>query len=141
MPTKDWPHAPVHRLSSHGIYMVTGATLHKEKLFSSDEKLCLLENNLLTLARKYQWQLKAWAAFVNHYHFVGRGHPDASPLDEFLKHLHSDTARNLNRIDQSPGRRSLVQLLGHQTHIRALLSGSTKLRSPERRKTPTRQRR
>ena len=103
-PTKDWPHAPVHRLDSHGIYMVTGATLRKEHLFSTDEKLSLLENHLLTLARKYEWQLEAWAVFVNHYHFVARGHPDAPPLDQFLKHLHSDTARNLNFLDHSTGR-------------------------------------
>jgi putative transposase len=103
-PAKDWPHAPIHRLGSTGVYLVTGATLHKGHLFSTDEKLSLLENNLLTLARNYQWQLEAWAVFVNHYHFVARGHPDAQPLDEFLKNLHSDTARELNRLDQSAGR-------------------------------------
>ena len=44
--TKDWPHAPVHRLDSVGIYMVTGATLHKSRLFASDQKLKLLEDQL-----------------------------------------------------------------------------------------------
>lgn len=102
--TKDWPHAPIHRLGSHGVYMVTGATLHKQHLFSTDEKLSLRENHLLKLARQYQWQLEAWAVFVNHYHFVARGHASASPLDEFLKHLHSDTARNLNQLDKSTER-------------------------------------
>ena len=90
-PTKDWPHAPVHRLGSHGAYMVTGATLRKEHLFSTDEKLGLLETHLLTLASKHHWQLEAWAVFVNHYHLVARSHPDASPLNEFLNPLHSDT--------------------------------------------------
>jgi putative transposase len=101
---KDWPHAPVHRLDSTGIYMVTGATLRKEHLFGSDEKLTLLEDDLLTLAKNYQWQLEAWAVFVNHYHFVARGHPDARPLDDFLNQLHSDAARKLNFMDQSTGR-------------------------------------
>ena len=104
LPAKDWPHAPVHRLSSNGTYMVTGATLHKEHLFCNGEKLSLLENHLLTLAKRYHWQLEAWAVFVNHYHFVACGQPDASPLDKFLKHLHSDTARNLNLKDQTTGR-------------------------------------
>ena len=103
-PTRDWPHAPVHRLSSHGLYMVTSATLRKEHFFSTDAKLSLLESHLLTLAKNYQWQLEAWAVFVNHYHFVARGHPDARPLDEFLNQLHSDTARSLNQLDQSAGR-------------------------------------
>jgi hypothetical protein len=49
--TKDWPHAPVHRIGSHSIYMVTGATLHKASLFASKAKLSLLEETLLTLAK------------------------------------------------------------------------------------------
>jgi putative transposase len=101
---KDWPHASVHRLDSDGIYMVTGATLRQAHLFTTNDKLSLLEDNLLTLAKRYQWQLEAWAVFVNHYHFVARSHPDARPLDQFLNQLHSDSARKLNQIDQSAGR-------------------------------------
>jgi putative transposase len=101
---KDWPHAPIHRLDSYGVYMVTGATLRKAHLFSTDKKLDMLEDHLLKLAKQYHWQLEAWAAFVNHYHFVARGHPEALPLDAFLNQLHSDTARNLNLLDQSAGR-------------------------------------
>ena len=103
-PTKDWPHAPIHRLGSHGIYMVTGATLHKEHFFTTSEKLDLLERELLTLAKQYQWQLEAWAVFVNHYHLIARGSPDAARLDAYLKHLHSNTARQLNQLDQAVGR-------------------------------------
>lgn len=46
-PVKDWPHAPIHRLGSDGIYIVTGATLHKRRLFDTPEKLTSLENELL----------------------------------------------------------------------------------------------
>lgn len=102
--TKDWPHAPMHRLGAEGVYMVTGATLYKKQLFFTDEKLILLENHLLILARQYAWQLEAWAVFVNHYHFVARSNPDASPLDKFVKHLHSETARSLNQLDHTVGR-------------------------------------
>jgi putative transposase len=101
---KDWPHAPVHRLDSHGVYMVTGATLHKARLFSTDEKLSLLEDSLLMLAKQHHWHLQAWAVFVNHYHFVARDHPEALRLDNVLNQLHSDTARKLNELDQSTGR-------------------------------------
>ena len=54
----DWPHAPVHRLDSNGIYMVTAATLHKDHLFADTGKLTLLEHGLLSLAKQYQWQLE-----------------------------------------------------------------------------------
>jgi putative transposase len=102
---KDWPHAPVHRLSSEGVYMVTAATLHKQPLFSGSDKLTLLENNLLSLSKKYNWQLEAWAVFTNHYHFVARSQADSATLKRLLSHLHSDTARNLNHIDREIGRK------------------------------------
>lgn len=103
-PIKDWPHAPIHRLGSNGVYMITAATVHKQHLFSGDEKLAMLESHLLTLALNYHWQLEAWAVFVNHYHFIARSHPDSTPLGDFLKQLHSDTARKVNLLDGSPGR-------------------------------------
>jgi putative transposase len=84
--------------------MVTGATLHKSHVFPTAEKLSLLEHELLTLAKSYNWQLEAWAVFVNHYHIVARGHEEASPLKKFLKHLHSNAARKVNELDDSAGR-------------------------------------
>jgi putative transposase len=98
-PPKDWPHAPVHRLSEHGICIVTAGTLHKRHLFDTPAKRDLLERMLLSLARKCVWQLEAWAVLVNHYHFVARGAPDSVPMREFLRELHSRSAIALNRMD------------------------------------------
>ena len=98
---KPWPHAPVHRLTPAATYMVTAATLHKEHLFHGPERLGMLEDRLLSLAKKYNWQLEAWAVFPNHYHFVGHG----EDLNRLVVHLHADTARELNRIDQCEGRK------------------------------------
>ena len=102
-PNKDWPHAPIHRIDSSGIYMVTGATVHKEHVFTTAEKLSLVEEELLRLAKIYEWQLEAWAVFVNHYHFVARGSEEGS-LKKFLQHLHSNTARKTNMLDDTAGR-------------------------------------
>src|SRR5262245_7507891 len=63
----DWPHAPVHRLDSDGIFMVTAGTLYQQHLFADPGKLTSLQNCLLSVAKKYQWQLEAWAVFSNHY--------------------------------------------------------------------------
>src|SRR5207244_2940770 len=49
-PAKDWPHAPVHRLSAHGIYFITAGTLHKQHLFDTPAKRDLLERMLLSLS-------------------------------------------------------------------------------------------
>ncbi len=101
---KDWPHAPIHRLGSDGIYMITGATLYKTKFFSTPEKLTLVERELLTLAKQYAWQLEAWAVFANHYHMIARGTSDSEQLNAYLNHLHSNTARALNAQDRIEAR-------------------------------------
>ena len=103
--TKDWPHAPIHRLGSSGVYMITGATLYKRRLFSTSEKLTLLENEILTLAKIYNWQLEAWSVFNNHYHLIARGAADTKRLDAYLNNLHSNTARDLNYLDRCNGRK------------------------------------
>jgi putative transposase len=102
---KPRPHAPVHKLSENGVYFVTGATFHKECFFRDALRLDLLEARLLTLASHYRWQIEAWAVFANHYHLVAHGNPDSENLGKYLKHLHSDTARELNRLDHVEGRK------------------------------------
>lgn len=101
---KDWPHAPVHRLDSRGVYMVTSATIHKQHLFTSTQALDLLEDQLLLLARKSEWHLHAWAVFPNHYHFIARSTQEMTRLREFLSHLHTKTSSELNRMDDTIGR-------------------------------------
>jgi putative transposase len=102
--SKDWPHAPVHRLTENGIYMVTAGTLSKKKYFNTADKLDLIERSLLSLSKKHGWQLEAWAVLANHYHFVARGSPDSIPMVDFLRELHSTTAREVNRLDDVEGR-------------------------------------
>jgi putative transposase len=104
---RDWPHAPIHRLDGcGGVYMVTSATLYKQLLFNSSDKLTLLENTLLSLSKKHLWQLEAWAVFANHYHFIARSGAEAvaGSLKELIHELHSTTARDLNDLDHLKGR-------------------------------------
>ncbi len=53
--SKDWPHAPLHRLSGKGTYIVTAGTLHKEHFFRDADRLDCLERELLSKARGYEW--------------------------------------------------------------------------------------
>ncbi|HEV8590333.1 MAG TPA: hypothetical protein VGQ72_15805 [Pyrinomonadaceae bacterium] len=101
----DWPHAPVHRLDSRGVYMITAATLHKQHLFASPQRLDLLHREPLSLAKKYDWHLHAWAVFPNHYHFIARSEHETPRLSEFLSHLHTSTASEVNRLDHMAGRK------------------------------------
>ena len=102
--TKRWPHSPPHLLSEPGAYIVTSGCYQKQFFFSSATRLTFLSKSLLDLAEKYGWQLQAWAVFPNHYHFVAES---AKPqtLRIVIRHLHSVTARYVNEIDHSPGRK------------------------------------
>src|ERR1043166_8393966 len=68
---RDWPHAPLHRLSEQGTYIVTASTYQKEHHFGTEDRLDDLEATLLSHAKAADWELEAWAVFSNHYHFVG----------------------------------------------------------------------
>lgn len=84
--------------------MITGSTLYKQLLFKTDQQLDLLQTSLFELVLKYQWRLEAWAIFPNHYHLIVQSPTDPKTLRRFLTHLHANTARELNRLDHTPGR-------------------------------------
>jgi len=99
----DWPHAPVHRLSEHGAYIVTAGTYHKAHLFANTKRLSYMTKALIVLAKEYGWHLQAWAIFSNHYHFVAEAE-EPTTLTRFIQYLHSVSAKYVNRLDGTPGR-------------------------------------
>src|SRR5882757_673994 len=103
-----WPHAPLHQLSDRGTYFVTAGTHLKEHHFRGAARLRVLHRGLLTVAGKFGWQLEAWAVFSNHYHFVAHSPAkgeNAGTLSQMLSLLHEKTAKWLNRLDGTPGRK------------------------------------
>ena len=112
---RDWAHAPVHRLDQAGAYMVTAGTYRKEFFLSSTERLGLVQDTLFELAEKLGWRLQAWAIMGNHYHFVGLSEQGAGTLREMISRLHMVTAKALNGLDGTPGRR--VWYEDWDTHI------------------------
>jgi putative transposase len=101
---RDWPHAPLHRLSEEGTYIVTAATYQKDHFFGGADRLDHLEAELLALANEAGWQLEAWAVFSNHYHFVAHARPGCEPLATWIGELHRRTASHVNELDRSDGR-------------------------------------
>ena len=101
---KDWPHAPVHRLSEPGTFIVTASTLRKEHFFRGEDNLTLLEGKLLALAKQYGLMLEAGAVFSNHYHFVAHTNGTPNQLRNLITQLHYDTAEAINRQNGVPGR-------------------------------------
>src|SRR5260221_14598446 len=68
LPPKDWPHAPVHRLSENAVYIVTAGTFNKKPFFDADTKRDLRESMLLCMSKQHGCQLEARAGMGNHYH-------------------------------------------------------------------------
>ena len=104
----DWPHAPPHRLGVSGSYFITAATYLKARRFHNAPRLDMLHDELLAHAKSFGWQLEAWAVFSNHYHFIARPAKEGlakGDLGVMLKALHEKTAGELNRMDDTPGRR------------------------------------
>jgi putative transposase len=105
----NWPHAPNHRLGERGTYFLTCGTYLKAHRFRGPERLRFLQEQLLTLARKYDWELEAWAVFSNHIHFVGKAPidvQDATSLSTFVSELHTSTGKFVNDLDNTAGRKN-----------------------------------
>jgi putative transposase len=111
----DWPHAPPHRLTEAGAYMVTAGTFQKAHLLSSGPRLDFFMDLLFSCATEFGWSLHAWAALSNHYHFLASSSRDPASLKKMLSKLHTLSAREFNLRDQTPGRRVWFQYF--DTHI------------------------
>ena len=104
----DWPHSPIHLLDSSGAYIITAATYRKVPIFRSRDRLDRVLSHFHAVAMKYGIAIQAWAMFPNHYHFVGvLDH--SSKLSAFVQHFHSVTAREVNGLDSTPGRKVWFQ--------------------------------
>ncbi len=88
--------------------MVTASTLHKQKLFNSASKMDYLGASLLEVMGSFGWKIQAWAAFSNHYHFVGVA-PEDPQIAKALGRLHGRTSRELNKMDGVIGRQVWFQ--------------------------------
>ncbi len=104
-----WLHGPLHLFMPNVVYIVTASTLHKEKIFDTAAKLALLQNTLFEVMLAYGWELEAWALFVNHYHFIARAPEDGTSLKRLIQRLHSQSARLVNEMDGTWGRRVWFQ--------------------------------
>lgn len=117
--TRDWPHAPPHRLAQSSVYFVTARTRNQRYLLAEDVMKDWFEAKLLELADEFGWKLEAWCVLSNHYHLVAHspaGTNSAESLSRMFQKLHSLTTKELNRREQQPGRTRLWQNY-RETHL------------------------
>ena len=89
--------------------MVTAGTLYKRPVFTGANGLTLLRNELLKTIERFDWDLRAWVVFPNHYHFVAVSPDEGNSLRRLVQAIHSQTARQVNQLDQEPGRKVWFQ--------------------------------
>ena len=83
--------------------------MHRQHFFRDSERLEILVDSLLRIAKDRNWDLLAWAVFSNHYHVVARAPETENALSSLIKHVHSETSRRLNELDQTKGRKVWYQ--------------------------------
>lgn len=116
----EWLHSPVHHLVEAGAYMVTAGTYMRAHHFDSPERLTLLRDALFRLAEEHSLQLQAWAMMANHYHFVTLVPSDPANLWKMIARLHAGTAKEVNLLDRTPGRKVWFQYWdSHLTYERS----------------------
>jgi putative transposase len=86
--------------------MVTASTFGRLHHFGSRKRLRFLTNGLMETAEAFGWNLEAWAVMANHYHWIGKS-PDsgAESLSDWIAELHRQSARFVNGLDATPGRK------------------------------------
>lgn len=85
--------------------MVTGSVLYGKPLLDSDEKLANFCETLFERAELLNWSVEAWFVMSTHYHFIGRSPEDALSLKALIQGVHSISAKFVNRMDGTPGRK------------------------------------
>jgi putative transposase len=126
MPDSPWPHAPPHWRFENGSYFITASTYQRERLFDSPEKLDVVTKLLIETAGRFGWQLRAWAIFSNHYHFLADSPQlGGESLRDWLREFHRSSAVQINRLGGTKGRRIWMNfrdtLITHQTSLLARL--------------------
>lgn len=102
---KTYPQNLPHYFMPNALYMITGALLYNKHLLKTDKHKSLVLEILLERASHWGWELEGWAVLENHYHFIARSPENTLTLEKLIRQLHSKTAVELNKLDNTLGRK------------------------------------
>ncbi len=111
----EWPHAPAHRFTEKGAYIITGGTIGRFPFFNTAERLNEILGLLFACATEFHLALQAWVLLANHYHFIAFCSEDPESLGRMLKKFHAQIALMINRQDGITRRKVMYQFW--DTHI------------------------
>ena len=101
---KTYLHNPPHYFVPNAMYVVTGAILYNQHLFTENNRKEFFLQTLLERTKLLGWGLQAWSVLNNHYHLIAQAPQDAGTLEKLIRQLHSITAIEFNRQDNTSGR-------------------------------------
>jgi len=101
---KVYLHNPPHYFVPNAMYMVTGSILHNQYLMRKSRCKEIFLKTLFEKANLLGWNLEVWAVLHNHYHFISQAPEDSTTLAKLIQQVHSITAIQFNRWDNTPGR-------------------------------------
>ena len=101
---KVYPHNPPHYFVPNAMYMITGSILHRQHLLKEDKRKELFLKTLFERTTLLGWNLEAWSVLHNHHHFIAQAPENAATLKKLVQQVHSITAIQINRWDDTPGR-------------------------------------
>ncbi len=102
------PHAPLHVFKAGEIYFVSAGTYQRKKFFDTSEKLSQLKNVFLQTLKEFHFEPFAYCLLPNHYHLIF-GFDSDQNISNFIRRLHARSACQLNRREESPGRKVWYQ--------------------------------
>jgi putative transposase len=102
---KTYQHNPPHYFVPNTMYIVTGSLLYNKRLLTDNKRKSLVCDILFERANHCGWDIEAWAVLENHYHFIARAPENALTLEKLIRQIHSKSAVELNKLDNTSGRK------------------------------------
>jgi putative transposase len=99
---------PPHIYKDNSCYFLTASILRHQPFLNTDPKRAIVRDVLKDAVHLYGIRLYAWVILANHYHLLLET-SEVAPIYKFIKRLHGDSAIQLNKLDNAPGRQVWYQ--------------------------------
>jgi putative transposase len=100
-------HRPQHMTMPDSFYFLTAHTYNNGNHFSDDIRMTALYDVIAHAQQLYNAKIFGYILWPNHYHMIVQL-PDVR-IDRFVNNIYSYSAKVLNQIDNTPGRRVWYQ--------------------------------
>lgn len=101
-------HRPLHLYLNSQYCFISARTVNKNRYFYGNRKDILVKI-LNECLRKYNYSCYAWVILDNHYHILIRIKEHAEQLKSFIRELHAQSSKAINKLDNHKGRQVWYQ--------------------------------